>query len=209
MNYQKLVVLLCLGSHLLVGNSVVIAGWNPLKKLKKEVRKLTKPIESAADEAAASAVAAAREAANRAAQEAARLAAEEAAKTQALAAAARDAATIAAQEAARLAALAERAALVDTRFVASELTRSSATLEAMTPALRFLQGTALSATSEMYQVEQELERMYPKVLNLSDMELIAQLAQIRSVLEKYNSLDLLRFWEPGWIEKVESRVAVT
>lgn len=211
MNYKKLVVMLCLGAHLLVTNSVAMAGWNPFKKLKKEIKKITKPIENAADAAAA----AARDAANRAAAEAARIAAEEAARAQALAEAAaratedyaaREAARLAA-EAARIAALAERAALIETRFVANELVRPSQVLEAITPTVDFLRGTALSATSEIFEVEQELERIFPKVLNLNELELIAQLAHIRSVLERNNSLDLLRFWEPDWIEKVESRVS--
>jgi hypothetical protein len=210
-NYKKLVVMLCLGAHFLVTNSVAMAGWNPFKKLKKEIKKITKPIENAADAAAA----AARDAANRAAAEAARIAAEEAARAQALAEAAaraaedyaaREAARLAA-EAARIAALAERAALIETRFVANELVRPSQVLEAITPTVDFLRGTALSATSEIFEVEQELERIFPKVLNLNELELIAQLAHIRSVLERNNSLDLLRFWEPGWIEKVESRVS--
>ena len=206
MNYKKLVVMLCLGAHLLVTNSVAMAGWNPFKKLKKEIKKITKPIENAADAAAA----AARDAANRAAAEAARIAAEEAARAQALAEAAaraaedyaaREAARLAA-EAARIAALAERAALIETRFVANELVRPSQVLEGITPTVDFLRGTALSATSEIFEVEQELERIFPKDLNLNELELIAQLAHIRSVLERNNSLDLLRFWEPGWIETV-------
>ncbi len=210
-NYKKLVVMLCLGAHLLVTNSVAMAGWNPFKKLKKEIKKITKPIENAADAAAA----AARDAANRAAAEAARIAAEEAARAQALAEAAaraaedyaaREAARLAA-EAARIAALAERAALIETRFVANELVRPSQVLEAITPTVDFLRGTTLSATSEIFEVEQELERIFPKDLNLNELELIAQLAHIRSVLERNNSLDLLRFWEHGWIEKVESRVS--
>ncbi len=189
MNYKKMLVMLCLGSHLLATNSIAIAGWNPFKKMKKAIDQVTKPIESAADQAAA----AARDAANRAAQEAARLAAEEAAQASRLAN--------------NLAAQAERSALVNTRFVANELKNPSQILEAMTPAISFLQGTTLSMTSEMSQVDQQLSSIYPKVLNLTDAELIEKLLHVYRVLERNNSLDLLRVWEPGWIERVEDRVS--
>ena len=196
MKYKKLVVLICLGSHLLVTSPLVFAKKkNPFSKITKAFKKgfedaanavtssgseVAKGVTSGVNVVAGAGGAAVNQAGND------------------LSGIARD-----------VAGASGGAVQNVNNFRPQNYLRPSALLDALSPQIDFLKGTALSLNSEMDQVRLEAGKLIQRVTGLTDLEIIKELKDIIRILKASDNLDLLDIAHPDWTSRIEARLSPT
>ena len=169
MNFKKLVVMLCIGSHLLATSSIAsAASKNPFKKWNHIFKPIIAPINSMPLPPLP------------------------------------DLPPVLKNP---IIPIPDLGSWLDKRFVPGNLNSPSSVLKAIGSTPSFLRGTGLTLTSGQFEVDDVLFELTSKNLNLTKLELIGVLTNIFRVLERNNSLDLLRVWEPDWLERLEERVS--
>ena len=196
MKYKKLVVLICLGSHLLVTSPLVFA------KKKNPFSKVTKAFKKGFEDAANAVTSSGGEVAKGVASGVNVVAgAGGAAVNQAgndLSGIARD-----------VAGASGGAVQNVNNFRPQNYLRPSALLDALSPQIDFLKGTALSLNSEMDQVRLEAGKLIQRVTGLTDLEIIKELKDIIRILKASDNLDLLDIAHPDWTSRIEARLSPT
>ena len=197
MKYKKLVVLICLGSHLLVTSPLVFAKKkkNPFSKITKT---FTKGFEDASNAVASSGGVVAKGVSSG-------IDAVAGAGNAAVNQAGNDLSGFTNDVAGTLGAAVQKV----NNFRPQNYLRPSALLDALSPQIDFLKGTGLSLNSEIDQVRLEAGKLIQQVTGLTDLEIIKELTEIIRILKASDNLDLLDIAHPDWTSRIEARLSPT
>lgn len=200
MKYKKLVVLICLGSHLLVTSPLVFA-----KKKKNPFSKITKTFKKGFEDASNAVTSSGGEVAKGVSS-----------GIDAVAGAGNAAVNQAGNDLSGIAKKVDHtwdafggAVQNVNNFRPQNYLRPSALLDALSPQIDFLKGTGLSLNSEIDQFRLEAGKLIQRETGLTNLEIIKELKDIIRILKASGNLDLLDIAHPDWTSRIEARLSPT